>query len=440
MFRKLLKHRPHRGGRIQSGAGLIGALLALMAVSAPLQAEDIDCPPNPGAETIDGNVIVVGNCELMDTVVIGNVLVYAGGTLSTRNAYIDGNIQAEDAGNLRVEDSLIGGSIQLDRLVGDSADILGSEVIGSIQLNDNLAALLVDDTLIGADLQAFANSGGVALTANTIDGNLQCKDNHPPPTGGFNAVGGNAEDQCATLATTNGSDGSGGSGGGSGGDSEQCDGFLGAVRVDGDLVVASACELAGTTVDGNVVLYAGGSLVANDIRVIGNVQADNAFEIDVTNSDIDGNVQFDELVGDAIVSNSEVGGSIQLNDNRNFLAISNNRVNADIQVFANRGGADITDNTVGGNLQCKDNDPAPTGDNNTVSGNAEDQCASLQPANDAGQGGGTSNSNSASGSGNGQAANGVSETGGGGAFSGLLVVLLTLLATSRCSRRRFSHR
>lgn len=38
-----------------------------------------------------------------------------------------------------------------------------------------------------------------AIRGNTIDGNLQCKENLPAPTGGGNVVGGSAEDQCAAL-------------------------------------------------------------------------------------------------------------------------------------------------------------------------------------------------------------------------------------------------
>jgi uncharacterized protein YodC (DUF2158 family) len=59
----------------------------------------------------------------------------------------------------------------------------------------------VSGSTIDADLQAFENSGGPAITfsGNRIDGNLQCKENDPAPGGGGNIVGGNKEDQCASL-------------------------------------------------------------------------------------------------------------------------------------------------------------------------------------------------------------------------------------------------
>jgi hypothetical protein len=48
-------------------------------------------------------------------------------------------------------------------------------------------------------VQAFSNSGGVVIRSNHIDGNLQCKENNPAPTGGGNTVEGNKEDQCRRL-------------------------------------------------------------------------------------------------------------------------------------------------------------------------------------------------------------------------------------------------
>jgi len=52
---------------------------------------------------------------------------------------------------------------------------------------------------MGGNLQAFQNTGGLSITENVIDGNLQCKENRPPPTGFGNVVEGNKEDQCKRL-------------------------------------------------------------------------------------------------------------------------------------------------------------------------------------------------------------------------------------------------
>lgn len=48
-------------------------------------------------------------------------------------------------------------------------------------------------------IQVMKNTGGVTIKRNTVDGNLQCKENSPPPKGSGNVVHGNKEDQCARL-------------------------------------------------------------------------------------------------------------------------------------------------------------------------------------------------------------------------------------------------
>lgn len=155
-----------------------------------------------------------------------------------------------------------------------------------------------------------------------------------------------------------------------------------AVEIDDDLDVTGTCVLDGTVVEGNVVLFAGGSLTLRNARIEGNVQStDSPFEVDIDASRIEGNIQIDQLVGDdAIIRNTRVDGSIQVNENRPRLLITDNEVGGDIQAFDNTGGLDIAGNRVDGNLQCGGNDPAPTGEDNTVEGNRQGQCSRLQPA------------------------------------------------------------
>jgi len=185
-----------------SRATPLAALLALgLAVTVQgAAADDFPCPPNLGAVTIDGNVVVNGRaCVLDKTRVKGNVLVYPGGSLTVRDAAIDGNIQAEGAKFVRVVRTEVGGDIQLDDLLGNSSNIARSTVGGSIQLNGNRVPLVVQYNSVDSDVQAFSNTGGLTIRYNTIDGNLQCQSNVPAPTGGFNQVSGNKEDQCRRL-------------------------------------------------------------------------------------------------------------------------------------------------------------------------------------------------------------------------------------------------
>lgn len=182
---------------LKSVAGVIAPLAVLAA--GPASADDVHCPPDLGAVTVDGNVLIAAPCRLDGTIVKGNVHIYAGGSLVARGADIDGNIQAETADFVDVADSRVGGSVQLDDLVGDRSVVTASTVDGSIQLKGNRSRLEIVDNVVGADVQGFSNTGGLLIADNRIDGNLQCKENEPAPVGGNNDVSGNKEDQCADL-------------------------------------------------------------------------------------------------------------------------------------------------------------------------------------------------------------------------------------------------
>jgi hypothetical protein len=163
-------------------------------------------------------------------------------------------------------------------------------------------------------------------------------------------------------------------------DDVHCPPHLGPVTIDGNVLIVAACHLEGTRVKGNVHLYTGGSLIATDASINGNIQAENADFIDVLNSRVGGDIQLDNMVGDlSRVDRSRIGGNIQLKENRSRLEVLDNTVIGDVQAFSNSGGVVIVDNTIDGNLQCKSNDPAPAGGGNRVGGNREDQCANLQP-------------------------------------------------------------
>lgn len=177
------------------------ALIALgcVALSPTVFADDYPCPPNRGAVTIDGNIVVRGICNLNGTTVKGNVLVYSGGTLTATGVSVDGNIQAEGANTVSVKNSFIDGDIQLDYLRGSPSTVEGNTVNGNIQLKSNRRSIAVRTNSVDGDVQAFSNTGGLTITRNRIEGNLQCKSNRPAPTGGRNQVSGNKEDQCRRL-------------------------------------------------------------------------------------------------------------------------------------------------------------------------------------------------------------------------------------------------
>ena len=136
-----------------------------------------------------------------------------------------------------------------------------------------------------------------------------------------------------------------------------CRGTIGSTTVDDLLVPQGAtCTLDGTTVKGTITVKGDATLRAAHVRVVGNVQSENAKRVVLRGSSVGGSVQHVQ------------GGSAKIN---------NNRVNGDVQMFSNNGEITITRNRIDGNLQCNSNNPAPTGGNNTVGGNKEDQCRSL---------------------------------------------------------------
>ncbi|MCO6413177.1 MAG: hypothetical protein J5I92_10570 [Thiogranum sp.] len=156
----------------------------------------------------------------------------------------------------------------------------------------------------------------------------------------------------------------------------------GAVTVDDNIQVAAACRLDGTTVKGNVLLYGGGSLVARDAHIDGNIQTQSAgaYYVDVERTRVIGDIQLDGMVGDpSLIVSNDVDGNIQLDSNSSRMEVRSNEVGGDVQAFSNFGGVVVTGNVIDGNLQCKSNMPAPVGGDNRVSGNIEDQCVAMQP-------------------------------------------------------------
>ena len=117
--------------------------------------------------------------------------------------------------------------------------------------------------------------------------------------------------------------------------------------------------LNGTKVKGTIKVGRGATLIATNIKVVGNIQAENHERVVVKGM------------------RSRVGGSIQIVQGGSA-TIRNVKVKGDIQLFENDDAIVVSTNRVDGNLQCKENDPEPTGGGNVVEGNAEDQCESLE--------------------------------------------------------------
>lgn len=185
--------------RIRNASALL--LAAGMSSLYPTHATagDIPCPPGFAETTVDGNLVITGECRLDRTTVKGNVLLYSGGSLIATGINVIGSVQADSANFVDIDNSRINGSVQLDKMVSGTSVISDSSIGGSVQLKDNRSRVEVIANDVTQDVQAFNNSGGVVIAANDIDGNLQCKDNVPAPGGSDNRVAGNKDDQCASL-------------------------------------------------------------------------------------------------------------------------------------------------------------------------------------------------------------------------------------------------
>jgi hypothetical protein len=155
-----------------------------------------------------------------------------------------------------------------------------------------------------------------------------------------------------------------------------CRGTLNSVSVVNLRVPQNAtCRLNGTVIKGKLRVQRNGTLVARRIRVIGDVQAENARNVVVkASSRIGGSLQVKQG-GAASVTSSRITGDIQYDANTRALKANANRVGGSIQVVGNSGGAHIAGNVVNGNLECKENRPAPTGGGNRVGGSKENQCS-----------------------------------------------------------------
>jgi hypothetical protein len=175
------------------------AALAGLALAAPAAAEETTCRGTIGAATVDNLRVPQGaTCTLNRTLVKGTVKVERAATLHARGVRVIGNVQGENARAVNVTDgSRVGGSVQVKQ--GAGARVLDSFITHDIQYDANNSSLEASRNRVGGSIQVFQNTGGVRIASNRVDGNLQCKENRPAPTGGGNVVQGVKEDQCARL-------------------------------------------------------------------------------------------------------------------------------------------------------------------------------------------------------------------------------------------------
>lgn len=183
-----------RSNRLVMSTVAISAVLA----SAPALAEEFSCSGAVGAVALDNLFVPDGaTCVLDRTRLNGSVVVGRGATLRATSVSINGNLQAEGAAFVGVAGySTVGGSVQI--VQGGGAAIERARIKGDLQFESNNSAISASANIVGGSLQAFQNIGGAAFNHNRMNGNMQCKENVPAPTGGGNRSP-SKEDQCARL-------------------------------------------------------------------------------------------------------------------------------------------------------------------------------------------------------------------------------------------------
>jgi hypothetical protein len=154
-----------------------------------------------------------------------------------------------------------------------------------------------------------------------------------------------------------------------------CHGTIGAVAVDEVHVPENAtCTLAATTVDGNVSVGHGATLIARGVSVNGDVEAEGATAVNITDgSKIEGNLQL-EQGGSSSVSDTHIDGDLKWEEQSGPLAAEANTIGGNLQADRNQGPLTVSGNRILGDLECEENDALLVSAGNNVSGDAQGQC------------------------------------------------------------------
>jgi hypothetical protein len=100
-----------------------------------------------------------------------------GATLLASGLYVKGSIQAKKAASVQITGSMVDGNLEVEE--GGSASLKETQIKGGAKF--------------------IKNENTIFIANNTIQGDLECKENRYQPTGGGNLVLGSKKDQCSGL-------------------------------------------------------------------------------------------------------------------------------------------------------------------------------------------------------------------------------------------------
>jgi len=184
------------------------ALVVILVGASNALAEDIICNDTFIGGTVN-NVIAEDGCEMLGTIVTGNVWVEEEATVWFGGITVHGNFQTDGAYRVILtkwcyaqDDCLyskVYGDVQMKNLLYNSG-VYETYVGGNLQVEEN-EWLSIYRNFVEGNLQAYKNTGGMYIDSCTIGGNLQCFDNDPPPFWWCdrNTVSGSKEGQCSNL-------------------------------------------------------------------------------------------------------------------------------------------------------------------------------------------------------------------------------------------------
>ena len=156
-----------------------------------------------------------------------------------------------------------------------------------------------------------------------------------------------------------------------------CSGTIGAEAVEEvEVPPGATCTLQGTSVGGNITVDSGGTLFAHGVSTDGDVEAEGARVVDVSESVIGGNVQI-KAGGSSTVRGTRIDGDLKWESQSGPLDATGNTIGGNLQADENGGGLKVSANHLNGDLECAENNPPPAGRGNAAVGSSEGQCANL---------------------------------------------------------------
>ena len=147
----------------------------VIAGAGPASAATV-CNGTLGAVTIEDSLTVPSGatCTLNGTNVHGDVIVEGNGALKASGAVISGKVKARGARWIDIQGSNIGKSLEIE---------------GTFSTPTPTTPNLILKNTVGENMKLKKNSTAFRVEQNSIRKKLDCKDNHPDPTGFGNTAG-----------------------------------------------------------------------------------------------------------------------------------------------------------------------------------------------------------------------------------------------------------